>query len=91
MEKFTEENAQVKLQNLAGWEFKNDGIEKQFSFKDFKEAMAFMVKVGDVAEEKNHHPEFFNVYNKVHLRLSTHDAGGLTQKDFDLAAAVERL
>ena len=83
------QEATPRLQSLPGWLYRNDGIEKEFKFKDFKEAMSFMVKVGDAAESMNHHPEIFNVYNKVKLRLSTHDAGGLTDKDFHLAGEIE--
>jgi len=91
MKKYTKDEATPKLQTVPGWEFNNDGIEKQFQFKNFKEAMAFMVRVGDAAEAMNHHPEFFNVYNKVKLRLSTHDAGGLTDRDFKLAGEIEKV
>jgi 4a-hydroxytetrahydrobiopterin dehydratase len=91
MKKYTKDEAAPKLQSLPGWAFNNDGIEKQFQFKNFKEAMAFMVKIGDAAEAMNHHPEIFNVYNRVKLRLSTHDAGGLTDRDFKLAADIEKV
>ncbi len=73
------------------WGLHNDGIEKEFVFKNFIEAFGFMSKIAILAEKANHHPEWFNVYNKVQIRLSTHDAGGLTQKDFDLALAIEAL
>jgi 4a-hydroxytetrahydrobiopterin dehydratase len=89
MKKYSMQEAGPRLQSLTGWQFRNDGIEKEFKFGDFKEAMSFMVKVGDKAEAMNHHPEIFNVYNKVKLRLSTHDAGGLTDKDFQLASGIE--
>jgi 4a-hydroxytetrahydrobiopterin dehydratase len=58
-------------------------------FKNFVEAMGFMVKIGIHAEKQNHHPELFNVYNKVNIRLTTHDANGITKKDFDLARSIE--
>ena len=74
-----------------GWEFKANGIEKKFQFKDFKQALGFIVQVGVQAEKLNHHPELFNVYNKVNIRLSTHDAGGLTDKDFELAQKIEEI
>jgi 4a-hydroxytetrahydrobiopterin dehydratase len=88
MKKYTSDEALSRLEKLSGWALKDNAIEKQFVFKNFKEAMSFMVSVGDAAEERNHHPEFNNVYNKVRLWLSTHDAGGLTDKDFDLAEAI---
>ena len=91
MEKYTEETALPFLEPLDDWYFNNDGIEKKFVFDNFIQAMGFMVRVGIVAEKQGHHPEMFNVYNKVNLRLSTHDADGLTKKDFDLASAIEKL
>ncbi len=66
-------------------------IERQLAFPGFKEAFAFMSAVALVAERLNHHPEWSNVYNKVELRLSTHDAGGVTEFDLALAAAAEEL
>jgi 4a-hydroxytetrahydrobiopterin dehydratase len=91
MEKFTAVTASPFLEHLEDWYFKNDGIEKKFVFENFLQAMGFMVQVGILAEKQGHHPEIFNVYNKVNLRLTTHDAGGLTKKDFDLATAIEKV
>lgn len=91
MEKYTIVTALPFLEGLKKWTFINDGIEKQFVFDDFVKAMGFIVQVGFLAEKHGHHPEIFNVYNKVNLRLSTHDVGGLTMKDFDLAFAIEKL
>lgn len=88
---YDESSAAPKLSSLDGWTFKEDGIEKQFEFKHFIEAFGFMSQVAILAEKANHHPEWFNVYNKVQIRLSTHDAGGLTDKDFDLATEIESL
>jgi 4a-hydroxytetrahydrobiopterin dehydratase len=88
---YNEHTAQRLLEDLDGWRFNNNGIEKGFVFKNFNQALGFMVQVGVVAEKQNHHPELFNVYNKVNIRLSTHDAGGLTDKDFVLAKAIEQL
>jgi 4a-hydroxytetrahydrobiopterin dehydratase len=75
--------------NLNSWEFKNEGIEKSFKFKNFIEAFGFMTKVAIFAEKANHHPEWSNVYNKVNIRLTTHSASGLTQKDLDLASQID--
>lgn len=86
---YNEQTAKNLLQELQNWYFKDDGIEKKFVFKDFTEALGFIVKVGMQAEKMNHHPELFNVYNKVNIRLTTHDAKGVTTKDFDLAKAIE--
>ncbi|MEM9227624.1 MAG: 4a-hydroxytetrahydrobiopterin dehydratase, partial [Verrucomicrobiota bacterium] len=69
-----------------------DKLKKSFQFKDFTEALGFIVRVGVAAEKHNHHPELFNVYNKVTIALNTHDAGGkVTQKDIKLAQAIEQL
>lgn len=91
MENYNETTAQSVLSQLKDWTFLNDGIEKKFEFRNFNQALAFIVQVGLLAESKNHHPELFNVYNKVNIRLSTHDAKGVTDKDFDLAKAIEKL
>lgn len=78
------------LKKLSDWSFENDKIGKEFEFKSFKEALAFIVRVGFEAESIQHHPELFNVYNTVKIELSTHDAGNkVTQKDLDLAKAIE--
>ena len=71
----------------SGWmrEEKRDAITREFVFADFNRAFAFMTQVALAAEKADHHPEWFNVYNKVRVTLSTHDAGGVTQKDLDLA------
>jgi 4a-hydroxytetrahydrobiopterin dehydratase len=66
-------------------EEKRDAITREFAFKDFNRAFAFMTQVALAAEKADHHPEWSNVYNKVRVTLSTHDAGGVTQKDLDLA------
>lgn len=89
MIKYTESEIDFKFLNLDDWTFNSEGIEKKFQFKDFTEALGFIVKVGVVSEKMNHHPELFNVYNKVTIRLTTHDAGGVTDKDFKLALEIE--
>lgn len=91
MEVYNENTAQSMLSELTNWTFVNNGIEKKFQFKNFNQALAFIVQVGLLAETKNHHPELYNVYNKVNIRLSTHDANGVTDKDFDLAKAIEKM
>ena len=88
---YNEIAAQPILKELKDWKFNDSGIEKKFVFKNFSQALAFIVQVGILAEKQNHHPELFNVYNKVNIRLSTHDANGLTDKDFNLAKAIETL
>lgn len=91
MKVYTKIEAKPELEKLTGWKFENSGIEKKFVFKDFKESLVFINKVGALAEEHNHHPELFNVYNKVNIRLSTHDYNGVTNKDFNLAKAIDLL
>jgi 4a-hydroxytetrahydrobiopterin dehydratase len=91
MTTYNEKTAQPLLENLKDWYFNENGIEKKFVFKNFTDAMDFMVKVGVLSEIMNHHPELFNVYNKVNIRLSTHDTGGVTDKDFKLATQIEEL
>lgn len=78
------------LTDLPGWSYADDKLGKGFEFATFKEAMGFIVRVGFEAEAAGHHPELFNVYNTVEIKLSTHDADGrVTQKDVDLAAQIE--
>ncbi|MEM9417870.1 MAG: 4a-hydroxytetrahydrobiopterin dehydratase [Planctomycetota bacterium] len=80
------------LQTLPGWSYADDKLSKRFGFADFKEALVFINRVGDAAESANHHPEIFNVYNTVEIKLNTHDADGrVTQKDVALAGAIEGL
>ena len=90
MKKYNKEEAAPLLLNLNDWQFNSDGIEKKFQFKNFTEALGFIVKVGVISEKMNHHPELFNVYNKVNIRLTTHDAGGVTDKDIKLASEIDR-
>ena len=78
---------------MPSWETVDgiDAIRKNFQFKNFKKAFAFMTEVADIAEDMNHHPEWFNVWNRVEIRLSTHDAGGLTQLDIKLAQKIDKV
>jgi 4a-hydroxytetrahydrobiopterin dehydratase len=80
------------LARLGGWsEVKGrDAISKKFVFADFNEAFGFMARVALAAEKLDHHPEWFNVYKTVEVTLSTHDAGGLTERDVSLAEAMDR-
>lgn len=72
------------------WTEKDNKLQRTFNFKDFSEAFAFMTRVALLAEKHNHHPDWSNVYNKVHISLSTHDAGNIiTDKDRELAAAID--
>ena len=80
-------------QRLPGWRLVDgrDAIHKTFTFKDFNEAFGFMARAALVAEQMNHHPEWLNVWNRVEVTLSTHDAGGLTERDMKLAEAMDRI
>jgi 4a-hydroxytetrahydrobiopterin dehydratase len=92
-QKLTGEARKAALAKLAGWsEVKDrDAITKTFGFRDFNEAFGFMTRAALVAEKLDHHPEWFNVYKTVTVTLSTHDAGGLTERDVTLAEAMNRL
>jgi 4a-hydroxytetrahydrobiopterin dehydratase len=79
------------LDSLSGWTLKDEKLHRVFVFADFVEAFGFMTQVALLAERMNHHPEWCNVYKTVAISLSTHDAGGLTHKDTDLALAINRL
>lgn len=80
------------LAQLPGWSFQRDALERTFTLADFRAALAFMVRVGFEAEAMDHHPEWSNVYNRVVVRLNTHDAGGkVTAKDVELARRIQRL
>lgn len=80
-----------RLANLPGWEVKGDTIYKDYVFKDFHAALAFMNNVGEKAEDLGHHPDWSNSYNKVSVSLTTHSAGGLTAVDFKLAECMNDL
>ena len=75
MKKYNEQESLPFLEELKGWKFKEDAVEKKFEFKNFSESLAFIVRIGLLAEKANHHPEIFNIYNKVEIKLSTHDSG----------------
>jgi 4a-hydroxytetrahydrobiopterin dehydratase len=93
VQKLTSEARKAALGKLANWSDVSgrDAITRKFTFKNFREAFAFMTKVAAVAEEMNHHPEWFNVYKTVEVTLSTHDAGGVTELDLKLAEAINKL
>jgi 4a-hydroxytetrahydrobiopterin dehydratase len=91
-ERLSEEAIAEALAGLDGWSRSDDGvaIEKRYTFKTFREAFGFMTEGALAAEKFNHHPEWFNVYNRVDVRLTNHDAGGLTELDVKLATAMEK-
>jgi 4a-hydroxytetrahydrobiopterin dehydratase len=92
-EKLTGSARKTALAKLNGWsEVKGrDAISRKFTFKDFNEAFGFMARAALIAEKLDHHPEWLNVYNRVEVTLSTHDAGGVTERDVKLASAMDRL
>ena len=87
-------NDQIKeaLAKLPGWTFAEDKLSRKYRFANFTEAMGFINEMAFACEKANHHPELFNVYNRVEIGLTTHDAGNkVTQKDEDLAAELEKI
>ena len=90
-EKLTDGQIQEELKNLPGWSLQNGKLHKEFVFKDFVQAFGFMTKAALYAEKMDHHPEWFNVYNKLKVDLMTHDAGGITTNDVTLAKALESI
>jgi 4a-hydroxytetrahydrobiopterin dehydratase len=89
MSRLTDTEIDTALAGLPGWTRVGDGIERSYRFVDFVAAFGFMTRVALLAEKADHHPEWSNVYNKVEVRLTTHDAGGITAKDFALASAMD--
>ena len=82
-------NPKIAVEELEGWTGGDDFITKVFKFRDFIEAFSFMTNIAIVAEKMNHHPEWYNIYNRVDITLTTHDSGGVTEKDIALAKAME--
>ncbi|HUR58323.1 MAG TPA: 4a-hydroxytetrahydrobiopterin dehydratase [Opitutaceae bacterium] len=88
----TAEQVSAAQEKLSGWTCKPAALTRTYTFDSFREALSFMVRVGFEAEDMNHHPEWTNVYNKVSIRLNTHDAGGkVTAKDVELAERIEKI
>jgi len=92
-QRLTDDARRAALAGLDGWVLVEgrDAIQKTFKFKDFSQAFGFMARVALVAEKMDHHPEWRNVWSTVEVVLSTHDAGGLTQRDVDLAKAMDAI
>ena len=84
-EKLTDSEIQKNLEKLEGWTVENGKLHKEFQFDNFVAAFGFMTQLALIAESMNHHPEWFNVYNRVTIDMSTHDAGGITELDFKFA------
>ncbi|MDX1596441.1 MAG: 4a-hydroxytetrahydrobiopterin dehydratase [Nitrosopumilaceae archaeon] len=91
MEKLSSEKIESELKNMPGWKIVNEKLRKDFVFDDFNEAFGFMTRAAMHIEKMNHHPEWFNVYNKLTVELTTHDVGGITENDIKLAKILNSL
>jgi 4a-hydroxytetrahydrobiopterin dehydratase len=93
IQKLTSEERAKQLASLRGWQVvaERDAIQRKFEFADFNEAFGFMTRVAIKAQEMDHHPEWFNVYNKVEITLSTHEANGVTERDVAMAAFIDSI
>lgn len=89
--KLEDHEIEARLEKLTGWKIRGGKLHREFEFADFVGAFRFISGVALIAERMDHHPEWSNVYNRVVMDLTTHDAGGLTDLDFDLAAAASLL
>jgi len=89
--KLTAEAISERLQALPDWQLDGNSLHRVLRFRDFVEAFGFMSRVALLAEAMDHHPDWCNVYNRVDIRLTTHDAGGLSERDFRLAARIDAL
>lgn len=91
VQKLNEQELKTRLQQLSGWAVKNEKLHREFKFADFAHAFGFMTTAAVLIEKMNHHPEWFNVYNRVSVDLTTHDAGGITQRDVELARLLDSI
>lgn len=89
--RLSDDEVAARLPALEGWTLSAGKLQKSFKFGSFNAAFAFMTAVALLAEKQDHHPEWFNVYDRVDIGLSTHDAGGISERDFKLAAAIDAL
>lgn len=91
LRRLTDHEISKAIAELDGWSLVDGKLRREFVFRDFVEAMGFMTRAGIWAEKRNHHPEWFNVYNTVRVDLQTHDVGGLSPYDVDLAKKMNEL
>jgi 4a-hydroxytetrahydrobiopterin dehydratase len=91
LRKATEAEIQEMLAEIGSWTVEEGRLHREYRFRDFVQAFGFMAQAALVAERAAHHPEWFNVYNQVVVDLTTHEAQGITHKDFDLARAMEQI
>lgn len=91
MKKLTTLEIEERLVNLIDWEYEDDALITDFEFDNFKDCMSAMNRIAFECEALNHHPEWTNIYNKLEIKLTTHDAGGVTDLDFQLATAINKI
>ena len=91
IQKMNFQEIEAELKNLDGWELKNEKLHRELKFKNFVQAWGFMTQAAILAEKLNHHPEWSNVYSRVTIDLTTHEAGGISQRDFDLAKKINEV
>ena len=91
MKALSETEINKKLASMEGWGYEDNAIHTSLEFDDFKDAFTVMTRIAFEAEKMQHHPDWSNVYNKLGITLSTHDAGGVTEKDFELAKIIDAL
>lgn len=91
MKKLNEQEINEHLKELSNWEFVDNAIETSLEFESFKDCFTIMCRIAFEVEAQNHHPEWYNVYNRLSIRLTTHDAGGVSEKDFKLARTIEKI
>ncbi|MCV0392861.1 MAG: 4a-hydroxytetrahydrobiopterin dehydratase [Nitrosopumilus sp.] len=91
MMRLSENDIIEELKNLPGWSVINEKLHKEFQFESFNQAFGFMTRAAMEIEKMNHHPEWYNVYNRLTIELTTHDAGGITKNDVNLAKILNSL
>lgn len=91
MRKLSEQEINENLESLEGWQLSKNGLQTSFEFENFKEAFTLMTRIAFEAESMDHHPNWTNVYNTLEITLTTHAAGGITEKDIKLARAIEQI
>ena len=91
MNKLSDDQIQNKLEQYSDWEYIDNGLETTLQFESFRDCFSIMTRIAFEVEEQNHHPEWSNVYNKLAIRLSTHDVGGVSDMDFKLLETIESI
>jgi 4a-hydroxytetrahydrobiopterin dehydratase len=91
VEKMTSQQIEAGLKELSGWELKDQKLHRELKFKNFVQAWGFMTQIAILAERADHHPEWSNVYSRVTIDLTTHEAGGISRRDFDLAKDIDEV